>query len=119
MDNTNTTMKVKFSELQGWIYDGSVEFDVPGVLVAVGTENSRAAVGLDGLDVMRRRRLKLAMLGSGLAKLAGECMRDNPQACAAVAEWDALCYCGKRLDEQLEKPENALEKLEKQEGGEV
>ncbi len=94
MDNNteNKKMMVKLSELREWMDAGQVEFDVPGLVLAVDLDQTLAVVNVDAIEKNDRRKSKLQWLHSGLSHLAGEVLRGNPKAVGVVAEWAERHY---------------------------
>ena len=118
MDNNtdNKKMMVKLSELREWMDAGQVEFDVPGLVLAVDLEQTLAVVNVDAIEKNDRRKSKLQWLHSGLSHLAGEVLRGNPKAVGVVAEWAERHYAEGRKKGLLD---GLLESLgeDEQEGG--
>lgn len=94
MDNNteNKKMMVKLSELREWMDAGQVEFDVPGLVLTVGLDQTLAVVKVDAIEQNDRRKSKLQWLHSGLSHLASEVLSGNPKAVGVVAEWAERHY---------------------------
>ena len=101
-------MMVKFSELRVWMRDDQVEFDVPGLVLTVGLDQTQAAMNVDAMKGNDRRKCKLEWLHSGFALLASEVLQGNPKAVGVVAEWAERHYAERRKKGLLGKLAAAL-----------
>ena len=79
--------KLKFSQVRDMLVKHEIEMDEPGVLAVVDMEGVHTRTGLDGLNVLSRKRSVLAMLNGAFAQLAKDGMEYNPKALAVLGEW--------------------------------
>lgn len=78
---------VKVSELCEMIQHGSIEMDMPGVVVLVNQDLSMGRVETAGLPEKHKLNVIFPMMMSGLSQIAKSAVEYKPEALGTIARW--------------------------------